>query len=112
MKSCKVSILGTEYTVEFKDAKEDKLLNNLDGYCDRTSRYIAISSKEDTCDLQDFNAYQKKVTRHEIIHAFMFESGLAENFEHKSLGQEETMVDWIAIQYPKMLDVFKQVDCL
>lgn len=32
----------------------------------------------------------------------MFESGLAENWEHKDYGQEETVVDWFAIQGPKI----------
>ena len=50
----------------------------------------------------DVKAHMKKVLRHEIVHAFMFESGLAENWEHKDYGQEETVVDWFAIQGPKI----------
>ena len=29
-------------------------------------------------------------------------SGLAENWEHKDYGQEETVVDWFAVQGPKI----------
>lgn len=51
--------------------------------------------------------------RHEIIHAFLYESGLAENFEHANeFGQDETMVDWIAMQFPKILEVYKEAGCL
>ena len=48
------------------------------------------------------DVYMKKTLRHEIVHAFMFESGLGYNWEHGSIGQEETVVDWIAIQLPKI----------
>ena len=50
------------------------------------------------------------VLRHEIIHAFLNESGLKDNFEHTShAGHEETMVDWIAIQFPKIATVYKEL---
>lgn len=42
----------------------------------------------------------------------MEESGLSNNFEHKSIGIEETMVDWIAIQFPKMKKVFEEHNLL
>jgi len=112
MKDCKVNVLGTEYSIQFRGSDQDELLTELDGYCDKTTKEIIVSKKDPGCNLKQFEVYQKKVTRHEIIHAFMFESGLAENFEHRSLGQEETTVDWIAIQFPKMLEAFKQADCL
>ena len=55
----------------------------------------------------------KKQLRHEIIHAFLSESGLDCNFEHlKQFGHEETMVDWIAIQFPKIYEVYKEVGAI
>lgn len=45
-------------------------------------------------------------------HAFLFESGLSENFTHPEYGHDETYVDWIASQFPKMCEVFKEVGCL
>jgi hypothetical protein len=55
----------------------------------------------------------KKQLRHEIIHAFLYESGLGPNFEHyKQFGHEETIVDWFAIQYPKIEEAFKSVGAL
>lgn len=44
--------------------------------------------------------------------ALMFESGLAENWEHKNIGQEETVVDWFAIQGLKIYNAWKQADCI
>lgn len=55
---------------------------------------------------------QKENLRHEIIHAFLFESGLGFNLEHRESGHEETLIDWLAIQFPKILEVFKEADCL
>ena len=81
-------------------------------YCDKTVKTIVISKKAKDCDLKDFSVYQKKVMRHEIIHAFLFESGLSENFTHPEYGHDETYVDWIASQFPKMCEVFKEVGCL
>ena len=107
-----VNILGTEYTIIIASRAEDKNLDNCDGYCDKTSRRIVVTAKEAVCDLDCFEEYQKKVMRHEIVHAFLFESGLHECFEHKASGHEETMVDWIAVQFPKMLKVFKDAGCL
>ena len=112
MKDCTVNILGTEYTIKELSKAEDKVLNDCDGYCDKTTHEIVICDKEEDCNLGDFEIYQKKVLRHEIIHAFHFESGLAENLENKPFGFTETLVDWFAIQSPKIFKVFKDLDLL
>ena len=112
MKDCKVNVLGTEYTIKQLSRAEDKALNDCDGYCDKTTHEIVICVKEDDSDLGNFENYQKKVLRHEIIHAFHFESGLAENLENKQFGFSETLVDWFAIQSPKIFRIFKELDLL
>jgi len=107
----KIDVLGTEYTIYIKDKAEDAILNNCDGYCDKTSHSIVVTTKDAECDLDNFEVYQKKILRHEIIHAFLFESGLHENRTHDQ-GHDETFVDWIAVQFPKLLTAFKAADCL
>lgn len=107
----KLNILGTEYELIFKNWKEDSFLNQSDGYIDSSAKKIVICNKRDDCEIEDFESYQKKVMRHEIIHAFMEESGLSINFEHKPIGIEETVVDWIAIQFPKIVVVFEMAGC-
>ena len=102
----KIDVLGTEYTIV------EKHLDDCDGYCDKTTHEIAITSKDENTNLGDFEQYRKKILRHEIIHAFLFESGLHENWEHKPFGHDETYVDWIAVQFPKLLKAFKAADCL
>ncbi len=108
----KINVLGTEYTIEYASKKENEFLERCDGYCDKTSKRIVVLTKDDDCELDNFEEYQKKVIRHEITHAFLFESGLQENFKHEEWGHEETMIDWVAIQFPKLLQAFKEADCL
>lgn len=105
-----VDILGTKYSIFYRSISEDKLLRECDGYCDKTTKKIVITTEN--IDLEDFDNYQKKCLRHEIIHAFMFESGLGCNWEHKPIGQEETTVDWFAIQFPKLLTAFQKVGAI
>ena len=107
-----VNILGTVYSVYARSEEEDKYLKDCDGYCDKTTKEIVVKAESEDCDLGDYEVYRKKVLRHEIIHAFLFESGLHENFRHSEFGHDETYVDWIAVQFPKMIAAFTEVDAL
>lgn len=107
-----VSILGTTYTIQELSVAEDISLKDCDGYCDKTDKRIVIAKKEADCDLGDFEQHRKKTVRHEIIHAYFNESGLAENFENKRYGIPETLVDWFAIQSPKIYKTFAELDIL
>ena len=104
----KVNILGTEYTI-----KEKELQNQgIDGYCDNTAKLIVIRS-DNTNDVGNFEFLKKKLLRHEIIHAFLSESGLQCNWQHiEQFGHDETTVDWFAIQSPKIFKVFQELDIL
>lgn len=108
----KINVLGTEYTICEHSPEEDKTLDNIDGYCDKTTKVVCVTKKTPDSNLGDWEVYRKKVLRHEIIHAFLFESGLHENFEHKQWGHEETFIDWVAVQFPKMQKAFEQAGCL
>ena len=108
----KINILGTEYTVEVLSKKEDAFLENFDGYCDKTTKKIVVKAEDESNELEDYSVYLKKIKRHEIIHAFLFESGLHENFNHDEWGHDETFVDWVAVQFPKMIKAFQEADAL
>lgn len=108
----KIDVLGTKYTILILPKSKDKYLERVDGYCDKTSKKIVVKAKDETCELDDYEVYKKVCLRHEIIHAFLFESGLHQNFHHEEWGHEETMVDWIATQFPKLMKAFKAADCL
>lgn len=103
-----VWILGTRYRIieeEFAD-------KDIDGYCDYTSKEIHLRN-DNANGVGDFESMMRKQTRHEIIHAFMSESGLQANWEHfRGFGHDETTVDWFAIQFPKIQKAFEEVGCL
>ena len=107
-----VSILGTIYTVEVKTENEEPLLKECDGFCDKTSKSIVVREKGDECELEDYDQYKRKVMRHEIIHAFLFESGIHENYKHDGFGHDEFIVDWFAVQHHKITKAFVEVGCM
>lgn len=107
----KIDVLGTEYTIYERSDAEDDALESCDGYCDKTTKTIVITQKSKECNLGDFEVYRKKILRHEIIHAFLFESGLHENWKHDDFGHDETMIDWVAVQFPKMQKCFEMAGC-
>ena len=49
---------------------------------------------------------RKYIKRHEIIHAFFNESGLP------GFSANEQIVDWIATQFSKILEVYRQTGAL
>ena len=92
----KINILGSEWTIIERPEAEDKRLDGCDGYCDWTTREIVVE-REMQGNLGDMEAYIRKVKRHEIVHAFLVESGLAEcSGTSDAWAMNETMVDWIA----------------
>lgn len=113
-----VNVLGVGYTVEFKEKSQDKYLEQADGYCDSSIKCIAVRKyTEEECKdpgaLGDLDAYQKKVLRHELVHAFLYESGLCCNANGTDCWpKNEEVVDWFAIQGPKLCDAWKAAGAL
>ena len=114
--STTVNVLGTEYSILYCNEEEHELLKGKyrDGFTDNSVRQIVICEKKPDCELQDYEAWKKIVLRHEIIHAFLFESGLDVSSACFSgpWATNEEMVDWIAIQFPKMQKAFEEVGCI
>lgn len=112
----KVNILGTEYKIFVATEEERPKLKALEcnGYMDFSTKEIVIAKfEQDERSIDDLIEYAKKVLRHEIIHAFLYESGLWNNSgSSDAWGQDETITDWIAIQAPKLFTAFKEADCL
>lgn len=107
-----VMILGTEYTI-FEDVSADEMPENSDGCMDQSTRTIKVVKLESGRNsLQDLENYKKEVLRHEIIHAFLYESGLWNNSESVSAWAcSEEITDWMAIQFPKIYRAFTAVGC-
>lgn len=108
-----LNILGTEWTLEAVHQTDDKYLMNADGYADKTLHKIVVCGfPPDDSDLGNWEPYFKKCMRHEIIHAYLFESGLHENFVHPEAGHDETFIDWVAVQFPKIMKTFQEANAL
>lgn len=99
-----INVLGREWKVLVIKPEEDERLSDCDGFTDWTALQIVIGDRREESTLEYPLGYLFKVLRHEIVHAFMFESGLGENWEHSS-GQDEMIVDWIAMQIHKIENV-------
>ena len=108
-----VNILGTEYKIIF-DVPDEEMPEDADGCMDQSIQTIKIAEFEsDRNTIQDMDSYRKKVLRHEIVHAFLYESGMWNNSGSTNCwGMDETITDWIAIQSPKLFQAFKEADCL
>jgi hypothetical protein len=107
----KAKILGTEYEV-IKDAEEKDYpqLKKCDGFTDFSIKRIVVANfDKDESSVDDIDWYKKKVLRHELVHAFIHESGLAENCDW---ARNEELTDWIAIQFEKILGVFIELQCI
>lgn len=105
-----VNILGAEYKIIKSDVMQHPKLERAAGYCDFNVHTIVVDEFKhpDQDATEDMDAYKKKVLRHELIHAFLRESGLSTN----SWADDEEIVDWIAIQAPKIFEVFNKLDLL
>ena len=101
-----VNILGQPYEVVFAQTSENDLkLENASGYTEPWSHKVVIEDfVPDTRTVENTDAFKAKVLRHEIVHAFLHESGLREC----SWGENEEIVDWIAHQGPKIYQAWKE----
>ena len=111
-----VNILGTEWNIITCKEEESELLNGKyrDGCTDNSTRTIYICEKKPDCELQDYEAWKRLSLRREIFHAFLFESGLDASsvWTNRPWAENEEMVDWFAIQSPKIFKVFQELDIL
>lgn len=113
----KVKILGTEYEIISVEETNDNLekyplLKDNSGYTDITTKQIYILEYKNTEDtFKNLDVLYKKTLRHELIHAFLYESGLFNN-SNGDWAKNEEVVDWIAIQFEKILGVFIELQCI
>lgn len=116
-----INILGTAYKITKKKYSADPIFGkrNIDGYCDSLEKQIVY------CDMATYPGWEeesktsiylqeKQTLRHEIVHAFLDESGL----QYSSLKVEmpwsknEEMVDWFALQGIKIYKAWESAGAL
>lgn len=110
----KLKILGTKYTIWQGTETDFPLLEKYDAYCDRSNKTIVINViNKQNCEIAVPKWYYKKTLRHEIEHAFLYESGLDSNInneiEHK---HDEQMIDWHAVMHKKIHKAYKKAKVL
>lgn len=106
----KVNILGTEYTIIEETEDENPKLKDANGICEVYEKVISVMPEDAYTTMpkayNNIRALYNKVLRHEIIHAFFAESGLRNESDY---AENEELVDWIAIQFPKIAKAFKEL---
>ena len=106
----RLCILGTWYNLIEHSPEEDPRLSLIDGYCDVTARKLVVDKMEPDPEnpalQENLEALKREVIRHEILHAFLYESGLST----KSWGENEEIIDFFAVQFPKLASIFKEAD--
>ena len=116
-----INILGTPYEIIVKKYDEDETFdrNSFVGYCDPYKKEIVL------CDMNTNKGWEnddeetkinchKINLRHEITHAFFYESGLRDNTNCQvgAWAKNEELIDWIAIQGVKVFNAWKEADAI
>ena len=108
-----VNVLGTKY--EIIRVTADEITEGYGGFCDPDLHTIKVIRLETSADWKEESAAkrmarEKLILRHEIVHAFLNESGLKDNcaIPQFSWANNEEMVDWIAAQGPKIFEAWQK----
>lgn len=112
-----VNVLGTKYEIVYLPVEEMEEGNG--GFCDPDLKRISIL-KLDTIEEWKREKKEKRVEReklflrHEIVHAFLNESGLRDNCGHFDFPwtKNEEMVDWIACQGEKIHNAWREAGAI
>ena len=110
MKTRYLTIKGRRWYLVERSEKDEPRLKDCDGFCDWTSRTIVIE-RELEGNLDDMERYIAKVKRHEIVHAFLLECGLAHSSSPtEAWATNEEMVDWLAFIGPELMTAWAQAE--
>lgn len=111
-----VDILGSTWTIKYVD--DNPGFEHANGFTNDAAREITMENVKMSDDPLDFDMHsqylnQKRVLRHELIHAYLYESGLGDSSNScDAWAVNEEMVDWFARNTPKIFATFKELKCL
>ena len=117
----KISVLGTFYEIIRKDYKDEPEFekSNIDGYCNGHTKQIIVGNLSTFpswkgADEMSIKIAEKETIRHEIVHAFLDESGLQSCSVEVNgpWAKNEEMVDWIALQGEKIYKAWRLAGAL
>lgn len=105
-----VNVLGTEYEIILVDEKSHSLFKEVNGWCDTSVKKIYVCTKErEEGDKESLQEVVDRFIRHELIHAFIYESGIDVEVDW---ANNEPLIDFLAIQIPKMVQAFNKVNAM
>lgn len=109
MEEQRITVLGSVYKIHSNvEETDDVRIRDCDGFTDTSTKEIFLATfKQDSHTKRDLENYQNIVLRHELVHAFLFECGLDNNCDW---AKSEELVDWVAIQFPKLEQLFNSVE--
>lgn len=88
----KINVLGVDYDFEVLDERDNHMYEfESDGYCDNFHKAIKV------LDIGN-PTYEHDVAIHEILHAFLYESGIELGYGNHN----EDNVNWISLQFDKI----------
>lgn len=121
----KIKVLGTKYSIEKATSEKDiryLCARGLSGVCIFYAKRIVVFDKDNEKEftfLKDMSkderdSFLKATIRHELVHAYLFESGLdsSSDISEVQWARNEEMIDWIALQSPKLYKTFKKLGLL
>ena len=95
-----IRILGVKYKILYcENASLDSEFSsnsNTGAYIDHYKKNIVVKKESD-----NFKYFLRSTILHEVIHGFLFESGLGE-VSINDWAENEEMVDWFALQFEKI----------
>lgn len=114
-----ISVLGTTYSIFVKNKFDDEDLDDgVSGFTDLYNKHIVLNDLNTREPFMNYTEEEKqkeysRTLRHEIIHAYLYESGLDSNSGSvKCWARNEEMVDWLAMQLPKIYDTYCELGIL
>ena len=117
----KINVLGTAYEIIVKKHDEDEAFKRKEicGYCDGYKKQLVVCDPAtfegwENEDAETVSIAKRETIRHEIVHAFLEESGLASSTLQYDGGWAkcEEMIDWIAMQGPKIYAAWKEAEAV
>lgn len=101
-----INVLGEDYNIIKSNEEKHQALKDCNGFFDFSTKEIIIRDDLDKTGVglnANGEVFLNQTVRHELIHAFMEESGVVS----AEWCNDELLVDWIAIQLPKMVKAMK-----
>jgi len=116
MKRYKVDVLGSTYFVEICPySRYPILFGKALGWCDFHARKIVVLDMatvelgDDELNTQSPDKATERIFRHELVHAFFYESGMD---TETGFARDEILVDFLAMQIPKLSKLFEKLNLL